>query len=252
MATELTKSNWGKILKNPNITNELNIKIFQTLYSFENYKASSSQVGRILGYEGKNTAGSINLEIGRYAKRIAKDYDINFTERESRKYKFWDLFFNGWDEDKKFVWQLKKNLVKALEETELTGEEQFAEEIPKENIEILHEGIKKIIIVNTFERNSKARNECIKHWGTTCGVCNFNFEEKFGEIGKKFIHVHHLTPISEIGEKYEVDPINDLRPVCPNCHAMLHKKNPPYRIEELQQIIGEQKSLNEKSLTTNL
>jgi len=72
------------------------------------------------------------------------------------------------------------------------------------------------------------------------------------EIGKGFIHIHHLAPISEVGEKYEVDPINDLRPVCPNCYAMLHKKNPPYSIEQLQQIIGEQKSLNKKSLTSDL
>jgi len=240
MATELTKLEWVEILQNPNITNELNIKVFQTLYSFENYKASSSQVGRILGYEGKNTASPLNLEIGRYAKRIAKDYDINFTERESRKYKFWDLFFNGWDEDKKFVWQLKENLIEALEETKLTGEEQFAEEIPKKNIKTLHEGIKKIVTVNTFERNTKARNECIKHWGTVCSVCDFNFKETFGKIGKGFIHVHHLTPIHTIGSSYEIDPINDLRPVCPNCHAMLHKKNPPYLIKELRQIIREQ------------
>lgn len=239
MATKLTKSQWVEILQNPNITYELNIKIFQTLYSFENYKASSSQIGSILGYTGKNTASPINLEIGRYAKRIAKGYDINFTERESRKYKFWDLFFNGWDEDAKFVWQLKQNLIEALQETKLTGEEQFAEEIPQENIKTLNEGVKKTITVNTFERNSKARQQCIKHWGTECSVCNFNFEEKFGEIGKEFIHVHHLTPIAEIGKAYEVDPINDLRPVCPNCHAMLHKKNPPYSIKQLQQIIGD-------------
>jgi len=240
MATELITLEWVEILQNPKITNELDIRIFQTLYSFENKKAPASQVGKILGYKGKNTASPLNSEIGRYAKRIAKYYDINFTERNSQKFKFWDLFFNGWDEDTKFVWQLRENLIEALKETELTGEEQFAEEIPQENIKILSEGIKKTIIVNTFERNSKARIECIKHWGTLCCVCNFNFEEKFGEIGKEFIHVHHLTPISEIGQSYEIDPINDLRPVCPNCHAMLHKQNPPYSIEELQQIIREQ------------
>jgi len=240
MATKLTKLEWVEILQNPNITRDIDIKIFQTLYSFENYKASSSQVGRILGYEGKNTAGPLNLEIGRYAKRIAKNYDINFTERESRKYKFWDLFFNGWDEDKKFVWQLKQNLVEALQETELNGEEQFAEEIPHEDAKTLSEGIKKTITVNTFERNPKARTRCIEYWKAICYVCNFDFEKKFGEIGKGFIHVHHLTPISEIGKEYEVDPINNLRPVCPNCHAMLHKKNPPYSIEELQEIIREQ------------
>jgi 5-methylcytosine-specific restriction protein A len=67
-------------------------------------------------------------------------------------------------------------------------------------------------------------------------VCDFNFEAKYGEIGSGFIHVHHLTPLANIGKEYEVDSIRDLRPVCPNCHAMLHKKYPPYSIEELKSI----------------
>lgn len=46
--------------------------------------------------------------------------------------------------------------------------------------------------------------------------------------------MHHLTQLSKIGQGYEVDPVNDLRPVCPNCHAMLHKRNPPYAIDKLE------------------
>lgn len=92
-------------------------------------------------------------------------------------------------------------------------------------------------MVNSYERNPIARQKCIEHWKPICSVCQFDFEEKYGELGKGFIHVHHLVPISNIGDTYQVDPINDLRPVCPNCHAMLHKKNPPLTIEELQQNI---------------
>ena len=33
---------------------------------------------------------------------------------------------------------------------------------------------------------------------------------------KDLIQVHHLVPLSAIGKKYRVDPIRDLRPVCPN------------------------------------
>ena len=68
-------------------------------------------------------------------------------------------------------------------------------------------------------------------------VCNFNFEKTYGDIGKGFIHVHHLNQISTIGEGYQINPIEDLRPVCPNCHAMLHQKNPPYPIDELKEMI---------------
>lgn len=99
------------------------------------------------------------------------------------------------------------------------------------------EGKSKKIIVNAYERNTKARNECIAFYGLNCQVCEFNFEEKFGEIGKHFIHVHHIKEISKIKKEYKVDPKNDLIPVCPNCHSMLHKKNPAYTIIELKNLL---------------
>ncbi len=48
--------------------------------------------------------------------------------------------------------------------------------------------------------------------------------------------MHHLKQLSEVGEEYEVDPIKDLRPVCPNCHSMLHRKRLALSIEELKEI----------------
>lgn len=100
--------------------------------------------------------------------------------------------------------------------------------------EKLFEGIPKTVLVNSYERNPIARGKCIEHHGVQCFVCEFDFEKEYGDIGKGFIHVHHLTQLSEICQGYEVDPVNDLRPVCPNCHAMLHKRNPPYAIDELK------------------
>ncbi|MBI5828635.1 MAG: HNH endonuclease [Chloroflexi bacterium] len=99
------------------------------------------------------------------------------------------------------------------------------------------EGAKKQVTVNAYERNPKARTACIAKYGSKCAVCEFDFEKHYGEIGSGYIHVHHLKPLASVSEKYEVDPIEDLRPVCPNCHAMLHKKEPPYSIEELQVMI---------------
>jgi 5-methylcytosine-specific restriction protein A len=100
----------------------------------------------------------------------------------------------------------------------------------------LLEGQKKKVFVNAFERNPEARSRCIEHYGAICAVCQFDFEKTFGEIGKGFIHVHHLVPLASLKKEYEVDPIEDLRPVCPNYHAMLHKRNPPFEIEQLQEI----------------
>lgn len=110
--------------------------------------------------------------------------------------------------------------------------------------ETLFEGIKKAVLVNSYERNPIARKKCIEHYGFQCVVCSCDFEKMYGDIGKGFIHVHHLTQLSDIGQSYDVDPIKDLRPVCPNCHAMLHKKNPPYTIDEMKLNIQTQSSVS--------
>lgn len=60
-------------------------------------------------------------------------------------------------------------------------------------------------------------------YGYRCAVCGFDFYETYGEIGKNFIHIHHLKPLADLGGEQEV-AVDDLRPVCPNCHAMLHRK----------------------------
>ena len=86
------------------------------------------------------------------------------------------------------------------------------------------EGKSRQILVNSYERNVVARKKCIDHFGLNCQVCDFNFKQKFGNIGRSFIHVHHKVDLADIGEEYSVDPINDLIPVCPNCHASFTRK----------------------------
>ena len=108
-----------------------------------------------------------------------------------------------------------------------------------EDDEKLYEGALVTVKANKYERNQKARRECVAKKGYQCSVCGRDFEATYGEIGKNFIHVHHLTPISTIGKEYELNVDTDLVPVCPNCHYMLHRKNPPYTIEELKEIIRE-------------
>lgn len=107
----------------------------------------------------------------------------------------------------------------------------------------LPEGAKKTITVNAYERNHEARRRCLNHWGYNCSVCQFRFDLAYGSLGKNYMHVHHLRPLAIVGGKYEVDPISDLRPVCPNCHAMLHRTSPPKSIEELQNIVTTYKAV---------
>jgi len=102
--------------------------------------------------------------------------------------------------------------------------------------ETFREGKSKDIIQTRYERNPEARKRCLTHYGYSCKVCSFNFESHFGEVGKGFIHVHHINQISEIGREYEIDPIKDLIPVCPNCHSMIHSKRPAFTIDEINEI----------------
>ncbi len=106
----------------------------------------------------------------------------------------------------------------------------LAEEI--EDDAIIYEGAVRRISVNAYERSPKARQKCIDYYGASCVVCGFDFRVVYGKVGDGF-NVHHLKQLSKVGEQYKVDPIRDMRPVCPNCHAIIHRRNPAYSIEEV-------------------
>lgn len=99
------------------------------------------------------------------------------------------------------------------------------------------EGAVRRVVVNAFERDRAARTACIAKFGIRCSACEMSFLERYGEIGRGFIHVHHKKPLAIRRAEYELRPTIDLVPVCPNCHAMLHTQNPPLSIEELRTII---------------
>ncbi|ABX07106.1 HNH endonuclease [Herpetosiphon sp.] len=103
--------------------------------------------------------------------------------------------------------------------------------------EIFIEGAEYQSLVTRYERNPEARQRCIEHYGSTCVICHFDFAKVYGELAKGFIHVHHLKPLATIGENYEVNPIDDLRPVCPNCHAVIHMRKEPYTIDEVRNML---------------
>lgn len=106
------------------------------------------------------------------------------------------------------------------------------------------EGAKSTVTINAYERSAKARAACIAHHGVSCSVCGFDFEDAFGDLGSGFIHVHHIVPIGSIRDEYEVDPITDLVPVCPNCHAMIHRVEPPLTVEQLREHLAKTKNAN--------
>lgn len=111
------------------------------------------------------------------------------------------------------------------------------------NIKLLDEtefpegGVRRIE-VNRYERNPVNRELCLAENGYACRICGFDFEKVYGEIGHHFIHVHHIIPVSKMEKEYMINPLEDLIPVCPNCHAMLHQTDPPLLPEELRKKIN--------------
>lgn len=116
----------------------------------------------------------------------------------------------------------------------------YPDEIPSP--ESFTEGAKKQITVNAYERDPKARKECIAHHGAVCKCCGFDFERVYGEHGKGFIHVHHIKALHTVGEDYNVDPHTDLVPLCPNCHAMIHHGKKDLKVEGLRAVMIRQKN----------
>lgn len=106
----------------------------------------------------------------------------------------------------------------------------------------LPEGAAVRVVVNRYERSAANRMACIAHYGMTCQACGISFANVYGSLGEDFIHVHHRTPVSELGPGYVVNPVEDLIPVCPNCHAMLHRKKPPMDVAELREVIARRSS----------
>lgn len=139
-------------------------------------------------------------------------------------------------------WIMRPQVAEAIEEVGwVDGSWSF---IPEEVVlsDDLHEGAVRKISINAFERNTAARDRCILHYGCACAACGSLMADLYGEVAQGHIHVHHLLPLSEVGREYKVDPVHDLRPVCPNCHAVVHLKEPPYTIEEVKAFLKAKRS----------
>jgi 5-methylcytosine-specific restriction protein A len=102
----------------------------------------------------------------------------------------------------------------------------------------LVEGEASELVLTKYERSKAARESCVLHHGFACAACGFDFESVYGEVGRGFIHIHHVLPIAGRGGAYQIDAVNDLIPLCPNCHAMAHRREPPIPVGELRMLLA--------------
>ena len=121
-------------------------------------------------------------------------------------------------------------LILLIEETEWNNEKTAP------NLSGAYEGEKSTIEVNKYERSRYNRAVCLAYYGFRCRGCGLEMQEKYGPLGEGVIHVHHHLPVSQMEGRYRIDPIKDLVPLCPNCHNIVHKVNPPLPIDELKKI----------------
>lgn len=114
------------------------------------------------------------------------------------------------------------------------------DETPEENLYGgFSEGAQTRIEVNHYERDRRNRAAALAIHGHECFACASNLSDRYGSAAEGLIEVHHLMPVSKLGNEYHLNPATDLVPLCPNCHRAAHKKDPPFTVAELRAMMAE-------------
>ncbi len=103
----------------------------------------------------------------------------------------------------------------------------------------LPDGAKTKVEVNRYERDRRNRAAALAIHGLICKACGLDMGDRYGAAAAGLIEVHHVTPVSELGDNYIINPKTDLMPLCPNCHAVTHRRAPAYSVQELRQMLQE-------------
>ena len=226
-----TRQQFESALNQLNLT-ELHERLLAIHAYAEDSTLTATELANRAGYKNKATANSQYGRLGRLvgaALNIKNDFSLPVAH----------LVDFGRNERGEITWILRTPLAEAVRRSgftaDVSSEVFLPEEVPAD--QIFTEGAVRRISVNAYERNPKARAACIAKFGLRCSVCELVMADFYGEIAESYIHVHHLKGLAGIGKQYLINPETDLRPVCPNCHAMLHTSNPPLGIDELRERI---------------
>lgn len=215
------------------------IETLKTLYYFPDASATAKDLAKALNYASYHAA---NRQIGQIGKIISQHTGIVPPAYIGNNGEQPAYFLLVGEYFKDTGWNMWNEMQEALENLNLVSgnTDDSIERLPTETFqfdedELFNEGKVVRVFVNRYERNQKARQECIRHYGDKCYVCGFDFGATYGDIAKGFIHVHHKTQLADTHEEYNVDPINDLIPVCANCHSVIHLTKTAMTIEELKE-----------------
>lgn len=89
-------------------------------------------------------------------------------------------------------------------------------------------------------RSRDLRRTAIEHYSKngriSCKSCQFEFASAYPGLGDGYIQIHHLKPVSYMrGEELDMaNALDNVCPLCANCHQMVHRNTPPMSIDELR------------------
>jgi hypothetical protein len=179
-----------------------------------------------------------------YAKFVDGQYRITQEGQEylkDRKGILTYMFGNDFD------YETKKSQLAEIEKNKGKDIEVF-----DENVHV-QEGIRKIQNTPVYERSQKLRQTAIEHFtkngAIKCKACSFDFFQFYGKKGEGFIEIHHIKPVFKYSNEdmgqYIITALNNLAPVCSNCHRMIHRNwADPIMIDTLIQDIKDHGTYN--------
>lgn len=210
-------------------------RVLEALLCAPQHSASAGQLKEMLEL---SAVIEVNAAIGFVGRQVKEEFGAHPDGLADGEYQWWHVIATGSQQTGKgFVWRLREEVVAGLL---ASGWSASGAVLPVElgSAEVFSEGEVRQRIVKAYERSPVARARCIEAHGCRCAVCRFDFGLAYGKDAEGFIHVHHINPLASIGAQYEVNPLDDLRPVCPNCHAVIHMTKLPRSVEEVKAMMS--------------
>ena len=235
---EISAEVWAELLTDSEVTRKEDLEVLKLIYESRDHEMHAKEIALKLNLSHHV---ALNSQIPRFSKRVIAKTGVRPPIREDGSIRWWHVPFLGYDKrNGTGSWIMRPELAEAYKRVfdQDDPEIVYPGEITVQDSADLFEGAVSQIIVSRYERKGRARTECIEHYGCRCAVCGFDFEKVYGPIGRDKIHVHHLIPLSEIQREYRIDSVRDLRPVCPNCHLIIHSRKEPFTIDEVRGMIG--------------
>ena len=234
---------------------EADREVLTEFYRAPDHRGFAGEVARRLGVGGTTPGkeqGAVNLAVGRIARKCCAAVGIAPEPNDAGGDRLWSALFEGYRHpDGRFAWRLHPGPAAAMEAAgRADPADERPEPLPDEWPDAparpsgagVPEGAGRQITVNAHERSPANRRACLAARGTACAACGFDFGRTYGPPGEGFIHVHHLAPLAAGGGARAIDPAADLVPVCPNCHAMLHRgpgrQAEPRTVDELRALLA--------------